>query len=94
MYNTYGGYKCYFCSSNIERRQNSKPYVCYTTFGRTMLGATGVPKKLLIAFLFSDPDVGVRFLNEMGLIRWSMDCCKCGFHMSWCVDTNPKDGYR
>jgi hypothetical protein len=27
-----------------ERRQNSKPNVCSTTFGRATLGATGVPR--------------------------------------------------
>ena len=27
-----------------ERRLNSKPYVCTTKFGRTTLGANGVPK--------------------------------------------------
>ena len=77
-----------------ERRQNSKSYVCSTMFGRATLGATGVPKKLFLAFLFSDPDVGVKFLKDAGLIRRSMVCCKCGSQMSWCVDTNSKDGYR
>ena len=77
-----------------ERRQNSKPYVCSTTFGRATLRATGVPNKLFLAFLFSDPDVGVQFLKDVGLIRSSMVCCKCGTQMSWCVITNRKDGYQ
>ena len=77
-----------------QRRPNSKPYICSTTFGRATLGAIGVPNKLFFAFLFSDPDFGVQYLKDVGLIRSSWVCCKCGFHMSWCVDSNSKDGYR
>ena len=74
-----------------ERRINCKPYVCSTTFGRATLGANGVPNKLFLAFLFSNPDAGVQFLKGAGLIRSSMVCCKCGSLMSWCVDTYRKD---
>ena len=76
-----------------ERRLNSEPYVCSTTFGRATLGASDVRKKLFLAFLFRDPDVGV-LLEDVGLVRSSMVCCKCGFQMSLCVDTNRKDGCR
>jgi len=76
-YDTYGG-----CVTSVveiyERRQNSKPCICSTTFRRTTLGATGVPNTLFLAFLFSDPDVGVQFLKDVGLIRSSMVCCKYG----------------
>ena len=75
----------------FERHLNSKPYVCSTTFGRATLGANGLPNKLILAFLFSDLDVGVQFLKDLELIRSRMVCCKCGFQMSWCVDTNRKD---
>jgi hypothetical protein len=77
-----------------ERRLNSKLYVCSTTLGREMLGAVCVPNKLFLTFLFSNPDVGVQFLKDVGLIRRSMVSCKCRSQMSWCVDTNRKDGYR
>jgi hypothetical protein len=33
------------------------------------LGASGVANKLFIAFLFSDPDFGVQFLKDVGLIE-------------------------
>ena len=52
-----------------EWRFSSKAYVCSTTFGRAMLDANRVPNKLLLAFLFSDPDFGVQFLKDVGLIR-------------------------
>ena len=58
-----------------ERHLNYKPYVCSTTFGRAKLGATGVPNKLFLAFPFSDPDAGVQFLMNVGLIPSSRMCC-------------------
>jgi hypothetical protein len=36
---------------------------------RATLGASGVPKNLFIAFLFSDHDVGVQVLQDVGLIQ-------------------------
>jgi hypothetical protein len=77
-----------------ERHFNSKPYVCSMTFGRSTQGANGVLIKLFLAFLISDPYVGVSFLNDVGLVRKSMVCCKYGSQMSWCLDTNRKDGYQ
>jgi hypothetical protein len=47
-----------------ELRLYSKPYVCSTTFGRATLRAKGVPNKLFLAFIFSDPDVGVYFFER------------------------------
>ena len=68
-------------------------YVPSTTFERALLGAKGVANKLFITFLFSDPDVGVHFLKDVGLIRSSMVCCKCGSQTYWCEDTNHRGGY-
>ena len=62
--------------------------------GGATLGASVVPSKLLFAFLFSDPDVSVQYSKNLGLIRSSMMCCKCGSEMPCCVDTSRKDGYR
>ena len=59
-----------------QRRLNSKPYVPSTTFGRATLGTNGVANKLFLAFLFSDPDVGVQFLKDAGLMISSIMCCK------------------
>jgi hypothetical protein len=74
-----------------QKRLNSKSYVTSTTFGRATLGTEGVANKLLIAFLFSDPDDdGVPFLRDVGLIPSSMVCYKCGLQMFWCVDTSVR----
>ena len=77
-----------------ERRFNSKPHVCSTTFGCSTLGANGVLSKLFLAFLISDSYVGVSFLNDVGLVRSSMVCCKYGSQMSWSIDTNCKNVYQ
>jgi hypothetical protein len=42
-----------------ELRLNANPYVCSTTFGGATLGTKGPTNELLLAFLYSDPDVGV-----------------------------------
>jgi hypothetical protein len=49
-----------------ERHLSCKPYVCSTTFGLAKLGANIVPNKLFLAFLFSNPDVVVQFLKDVG----------------------------
>jgi len=67
---------------------NSKPYIPSTTFGRATLGADGVASKLFIAFLFSDPDVGIEFLKDVELIQSRMMCCKCGG--GYCSGCMPK----
>ena len=64
-------------TSVIETRLNSKPYVPSMTFGRGTLDAISVVNKFFLAFLFSDPDVGVQFLKDVGLIRSSMVWCRC-----------------
>jgi hypothetical protein len=77
-----------------QRRLNSKPYVPSMTLARATQGTKGVANTLFLAFLFSKPDVGVQFLKDVGLIRSSMVCGKCGNRMPWWVDTNRKEGYR
>ena len=77
-----------------QQRLNSKQYVPFTTFGRATLGANGFANKLFLAFLFSNPEVGIQLLKAVGLIWSRIVCCKCGFQMSWCVDTNRKVGFR
>lgn len=59
-----------------------------------MEDANGVANKLFVAFLLSNTEVGVQFWKDVGLIRSIMVCCKFGWQMSWCVNTNRKDGYR
>ena len=55
-----------------QQHLNSNPYVPSTTYGHATVGADGVANKLFIAFQFSDSDVGVQFLKDVGLIQSSM----------------------
>ena len=54
------------------------------------LGANGVLNKLFIAFLFSDHDVGVQFLKDVGMIPSSIACCNFGSQLSWYLDSVVK----
>ena len=72
IYNTYGGCTFTFVIETYQRRFNSRPYVLSTTFGLATLGANGVAKKLFLAFLLSNPEVGIQFLQDVGLIRSSI----------------------
>jgi hypothetical protein len=63
-------------------------------FWQATLVANGVAHILFLAFLFRYLAFGVHFLKDVGLIRNSVMCCKCGYQMCWCVDTNRKDVYR
>jgi len=45
-----------------------KPYVPFTTFRRATLDVNGFANKLFLAFLFSNPEVGVQFLKDVRLI--------------------------
>ena len=80
--------------SPYQRLLNVMPFVPATTYGRATLGAHDVANELFLAYLFCDTDVGVHFLKDLGLLRSSMVCCKCGCQMSLCFDTNRKDGLQ
>ena len=64
---TNDGYACAPSYRNILPHPE-QPYAPYTTFGRATLGVNAVASKLLIAFLFRGPIVGVYFLKTTRLI--------------------------
>jgi len=80
--------------ATYQQRIAAKAYVPATTYGRPTLGASGVRNKLFLVFLFSEHDVGVEFLKDVGQIPSSMACCRCGSQMSWCFDKSVQDHYR
>ena len=75
-------------TETYERRLNSKPQVFSATFVRSTLGASGIANKFFLALLFSNPEVAVHFLEDVGLFRSGMVWCNCWSEMSWCIDTN------
>jgi len=54
-------------------------------FWKATLGANVVANNLFLPFLFRYFAFGVLFLKDVGLIRSSMLCSKCGYQMFWCV---------
>lgn len=80
-----------FIISTYQERISAKPFVHATTYRRVTLGAKVVPNNFFLAFLLSDHDVGIQFLNDVRLIPRSVVHCKCGSHMSWWVDVCVKD---
>ena len=83
---------CVLCFKMAERIANviatyqdcllRMSFIPATSYGSATLGDVGVANKLLIAFFFSDPDVGMQFLKDVGLIRSMMACTTCGCQMT------------
>ena len=58
--------------------------------GRDTLGKDGDANKLLLTYLFSDVDLGIQFLKDVGLIRNKVTCNSCGRDMTWGADPKRK----
>jgi hypothetical protein len=80
--------------SEYQRRLINMPYVPETTYGRAALGKDVVANDLFLMFLFSDKEVGVQFLKDVGLLRSKATCNTCGRDMIWYAEPNRKDGFR
>jgi hypothetical protein len=74
--------------ATYQQRIAAKPYDPATTYGRHTLGASVVPNKLFLVFLFREHGDGVQFLKEVRLIPSSMVCCSCGLQMSLALYSN------
>jgi hypothetical protein len=49
-----------------QRRFSGMPLLSAMTFGCATMGANGVPNQIFLAFLYSNTDVGVPFLEDVG----------------------------
>jgi len=70
------------------------PYVPKSSYGRASLGDDGEANKLFLVFLFSDTDLGIHFLKDVGLLRSKVPRNTCGRDMTRCVEPKRKDGFR
>jgi hypothetical protein len=57
------------------------PYVPAAYYERTALGDDCDVNKLFLRYLFSDKEVGIEFLKDVGLLRSNVTCNTCGFDM-------------
>jgi hypothetical protein len=62
------------------------PCVPTSSFGREMLGKDCDVNKLFLTYLFSDRDLGIQFLKDVGLVRSKVTCNTCGRDMAWFAD--------
>jgi hypothetical protein len=68
--------------STYQRRLMEMPYVPSTSYGRASLGDDGEANKLFLTFLFSDTDLGIQFLKDVGLLRSKVPCNTRGRDMT------------
>ena len=80
--------------STYQRRLKEMPHGPETSYGRVSLGDDGEANKLLLTFLFSDTDLGIQFLKDVGLFRSKVPCNTCGRDLTCCAEPKPKDGCR
>jgi hypothetical protein len=59
-----------------------------------VLGINGGVNMVFLMFLFSDKDLGIQFLKDVGLIRSKVPCNNCGRDMTWRVDPATTDGFK
>ena len=69
------------------------PCVPTTSFRRDSLGYSGDANKLFLTFLFSDRNIGIQFLNDVGLILSKVQCNSCGRHMTWYAHPSDLHGF-
>jgi len=58
--------------------------------GRKTIGKDGDANELFLTYLFSDVDLGIKFLKDVGLIRSKEKCNTCGRDMTWWLTPNAK----
>jgi len=66
------------------------PYVPTTSFRRASLGYPGDANKLFLTFLFSDLNIGIHFLNDVGLVLSKVQCNSCSRHTTWYAHPNDR----
>ena len=80
--------------SEYQQRIVAMPYVPKRSYGHSALGINGVVNMVFLTFLFSDKDLGIQFLKDVGLIRNKVTCNTCGRDTTWCCDPTTTDGFR
>jgi len=70
------------------------PYVPKTSFGWDSLWYSGEMNKLFPTFLFRNHNIGLQFLNDIGLICSKVQCNSCYRDMTWYADPSAIDGFR
>jgi len=80
--------------SEYQQRIMEVPYVPKRSYGRSAIGINGVVNMVFLTFLFSDKDLGIQFLKDVGLICSKVPCNTCGRDMTWCAFPKTTYGFR
>ena len=72
------------------------PFIPEGSFGRNVVVVDGFPTKMFFGLLFSDHEIGVKFLQVCGLLKSEMFCPTCGSNMRLWRSESVKDklGWR
>ena len=77
-----------------QQRIVEMPYVPKRSYWHSALGINGGVNMVFLTFLFSDKDLGIRFLKDVGLISSKVPYNTCGRDMTWCAEPTTTDGFR
>ena len=80
--------------SKYQRRIVEMSFVPKRSYSHSAVGINGSVNMVFLTFLFSDKDLGIEFLKDVGLIRSKVLCNMCSRDMTWCADPTTKDGFR
>jgi hypothetical protein len=64
--------------SEYQQRIVEMPYVPKRSYGHAALGINGGVNMVFLTFLFSDKDLSIQFLKDVGVIRSKVPCNTCG----------------
>jgi transposase-like protein len=80
--------------SEYQQRIVEMPYMPKRPYGHMALGINVGVNMVFFTFLFSDKDLGIQFLKDVGLFHSKVPCNTCGRDMTWCADPTTTDGFR
>ena len=77
-----------------QRRIVKMSYVPKRSYGHSVVGTNCSVNMVFLTFMFSDKDLGIQFLKDVGLIRSKVRCNTCCHDMTSCADPTTNDGFR
>jgi len=54
----------------------------------------GAPNRIFLTYLFSQKELTLQFLKDVGLIRGNVQCNFCKREMTWTADPKRNDRFR
>jgi hypothetical protein len=80
--------------AEYEERLRGKQNVPKFSHGLRMLCADAGPNRISLTRLFSDMELAIPFMKDVGLIRSKVRCNTCNRDMTWSADPNRTVRFR